>query len=137
MTQIGLKGKSKVAAWWLVTVGIAATILGVALIPLNPASGYDDSPISAAAAYAIFILALSLPGLLNIIAGIMLLKRKPAARKLSVVLLSAESFLSLTAAIAVSIWEGLPIAMPFILTLALCVIPLVLLILDRDKAKTG
>lgn len=135
--QINLNGKTKFAAWWLVAIGVAAAILGVALIPLNPSSGYSDSPISAAAAYSIFILSLSLPGLLNVIAGVMLLKRKPVARRLSLLLLSTESFLSLAAMIAVSVSEGLPIAMPFILTLIVCIIPLVLLILDRDKSKTG
>ena len=135
LEQIGLQGKTKVAAWWLIVVGVATTILGIALIPLNPSTGYSESPISAPVAYTIFILSLSLPGVLNIIAGIMLFKRKPGAWKLSVVLLSAECFLSLAATIAVSVSEGLPIAMPFILTLILCSIPLLLLILGHDKTK--
>jgi hypothetical protein len=135
LKQIGLQGKTKFAAWWLIIIGVASTILGIALIPLNPSSGYSDSPISAPVAYMIFILSLSLPGVLNIIAGFMLFKRKPGAWKLSVVLLSAECFLSLAATIAVAVSESLPIAMPFILTLILCVIPLLLLILDRDKTK--
>jgi hypothetical protein len=133
--QIVPQGKTKFASWWLIVVGVAATILGIALIPLNPSSGYSDSPISAPVAYMIFILSLSLPGVLNIIAGTMLIKRKPVAWKLAVALLSAECFLSLAATIAVSVSEGLPIAMPFILTLILCVIPLLLLILDRGKTK--
>jgi hypothetical protein len=135
LEQIALQGKTKVAAWWLIVVGVATTILGIALIPLNPSTGYSESPISAPIAYTIFILSLSLPGVLNIIAGIMLFKRKPGAWKLSVVLLSAECFLSLAATIAVSVSEGLPIAMPFIISLILCVIPLILLILDRGKPK--
>ena len=137
LKQIGLQGKTKVAARWLVTVGAAATILGIALIPLNPSSGYSESQISATAAYTIFILSLSFPGVLNIIAGIMFIKRKPGARKLAVALLSAECCLSLAATIAVAVSEGLPIAMTFIITLILCVIPLLLLILDRDKTKNN
>ena len=135
LEQIGLPRKTKIAAWWLIVVGVATTILGIALIPLNPSTGYSESPISAPIAYTIFILSLSLPGVLNIIAGIMLFKRKPGAWKLSVVLLSVECFLSLAATIAVSVSEGLPIAMPFIITLILCVIPLMLLILDHGKTK--
>ena len=135
LEQIGLPRKTKIAAWWLIVVGVATTILGIALIPLNPSTGYSESPISAPITYTIFILSLSLPGVLNIIAGIMLFKRKPGAWKLSVVLLSVECFLSLAATIAVSISEGLPIAMPFIITLILCVIPLMLLILDHGKTK--
>jgi|GEM_PF-3663146 len=133
--QIVLQRKTRIAAWWLVAVGVAAMILGIALIPLNPSSGYNESPISAPVAYTIFILALSLPGVLNIIAGILLLKKKPWVRKLSVLLLSVECSLSLAATIAVAITEGPPIAMPFILTLILCVIPLVLLKIDRSKTK--
>ena len=105
--QNRLRGKTGIAAWWLIAIGVATTILGIALIFLNPSSGYSDSPISAPVAYMIFILSLSLPGVLNIIAGIMLFKRKPRARTLSVALLSVESISRLQPSL-----QPLPKALP-------------------------
>ena len=134
--QISLPIKTKVASWCLIVVSALATILGAVLIPVNLRAGYgEDSPISTPVAIAIFVLSLLLPGVLNIISGTMLFRRKTWAWSLSTALLSAESILCLVAFFVVLSSEGPSIAAIFICALALYLVPLLLIILDRNKFR--
>ncbi len=136
LEQSSLPIKTKVASWCLIVVSALATILGAVLIPVNLRAGYgEDSPISAPVAIAIFVLSLLLPGVLNIISGTMLFRRKTWAWSLSTALLSAESILCLVAFFVVLSSEGPSIAAIFICALALYLVPLLLIILDRNKFR--
>jgi hypothetical protein len=130
--------KTRIVVWWLVVVGIATMILGTILIPVNLSAGYgEDSPTSAPVAVGILVLALILPSIINVISGTMLIKRKKQARTLSITSLSVESILCLVAFIIVCTTDGPSIAAIFICALALCLVPLLLLILDQCKTKSG